>query len=141
MLFKTQAEARKRTSGPAAQAEASTSTDLALRPETQRKKKLEIPHVLPLELLESDDDEETRPAERAEGRGPKKIKFDTAEMSSLEERLPRDRRVGSTVYRVLADRDDGILAPKAHKQAMNVRQGLLLRKRAPRRRGGFFIKS
>lgn len=139
-LFKSQAEARKRTSGPVSQGDGSGATEAALEAAAQRKRKLEIPHVLPLELLESDDEEELAPVELAEGRRPKKIRFDAMERLSREDRTPRDQRVGSTVYRVLTDKADGILAPKSHKQTSNQKQRMLLRRRAPRRAGGFFVK-
>lgn len=139
-MFKNQAEARKRTSGLASQDDGQGATEAAPEPEAQRKRKFEIPHVLPLELLESDDEEESMPAALAEERRPKKIKFDAMERLSREDRTPRDQRVGSTVYRVLTNKTDGILAPKAHKQTSNQKQQMLLRRRAPRRKGGFFVK-
>ena len=149
-LFKKQAEARKRTSELAAQDGRSGSVDdldqaagEGSRPEVQRKRKLEIPDVLPLELLESDDedDEETGQAELATARQAKKVRFDNGERrSSRGDRPPRDRRVGSTVYRVMTDKTDGKLAPKAGKQSKNRREVMLVRKRAPKRRGGFFVK-
>lgn len=78
--------------------------------------------------------------ELTEGRRHKKIRFDAEERLSREVAAPRDRRVGTTVYRVLADKSDGLLAPKAGRQAKITRQQLMVRKRAPVRKGSFFVK-
>lgn len=151
-FFKKQAEERKQASAQAAQAEGLVFTEDGAdldrsgseepTSEMQRKRKLEVPDVLPLELLETDDEEETLPVALAAGRQPKKIRFDTTTEKRLPrgERHPRDQRVGSTVYRVIADKSDQKLAPKASKQTINRKQQMLVRKRDPKRRGGFFVK-
>lgn len=109
----------------------------------QRKRRLEIPDVLPPEFLESDDeDEEEREAGNvSQPRKNKKIKFSTVEKRlAREDRAPRDERVGSTVYRVVADKRDPKLAPKLGKQSRNLKEQLLRRHRVPQARRGFLVK-
>jgi hypothetical protein len=70
----------------------------------------------------------------------KKIKFiDSAP------KKPKDRRKGSTIYRVVEAHDDGLLAPKAASDARSVKEAWLNGQRGASRsrkvvKGGFFKK-
>jgi hypothetical protein len=137
VLFKEQAEARKL----AVQSTQVDDAEPVVEAESS-KKRSEIPHILPPELLESDDDDhETTEASRPS----KKVKFSGAQ-ELPEKRLPRerirprDKRVGSTVYRVLSNKEDLKLAPKAGKHSVNLKTQLLVRRRLPRTKSNFFLK-
>ena len=104
--------------------------------------------MLPAEFLtdsssESEDETVLRRAAKKSDK-PKKINFEDAARSlDRGQRAPRDQVVGSTVYRVVADRTDKNLAPKMHKDTRNLREALLKRTRAavtPNKRKGFFVK-
>jgi hypothetical protein len=75
-----------------------------------------LPDLLPEEYLEDDDDPEPLPTQEMEVARikPKKIKF-----ADLVEKKPKDRRKGSTTYRVSEVRSKH-LAPKSsvHAKAM-----------------------
>jgi hypothetical protein len=119
---------------------AQESDDQSELEEAPRKKRLELPDVLPPEFLESDDEDEDdidldQPKKRS------KITFDRIEKEvARESRAPADTRVGSTVYRVMADKSERKLAPKMDKQARNTKQALLNRHRAPVKRKGFWVR-
>lgn len=107
------------------------------------KRKREVPQLLPLELLESDDEEDTpRQTDSAADQQNKRRKLGSAELALLNgPRLPKDKRVGTTAYRVVKGTGDGRLAPKARKQSVNLKEMLLRRDRVAKPRGGFFVKS
>jgi U3 small nucleolar RNA-associated protein 16 len=129
----TETEVRE---GDQAQEEAQEST-------FSRKRKLEVPDLLPPEFLESDDEEDLAPTPKsAQAVRPKKIKFaDLEKQLAREARPPRDERVGSTVYRVVAAQEDKRMAPKMDKSTRNLKESMLARKRIPQKKGGFLVKS
>lgn len=125
----------------AREAEAAQDSDDQLEPEeAPQRKRREVPDVLAPELLESDDEDEDdmgldQPKKRT------KITFERLEKEiARESRAPADTRVGSTVYRVMADKGEKKLAPKMDKQARNTKQALLNRHRAPVKRKGFLVR-
>ena len=135
-LFKKQAQGRKRPAGPDAEEEKSTEARLDEQTPSftgRGKRKAEIPDLLPPEFLESDEEDYGRAALDAPAeRKPKKIKFDSS-------RRPRDERVGSTVYRIVSDKTDARMPPKAHKNSRSLKEQMVARKRVPQRKGGFFV--
>jgi hypothetical protein len=125
----------------AREAEAAQESDDQSEPEeAPRRKRMEVPDVLPPEFLESDDEDEDamdldQPKKRT------KITFERIEKElARESRAPADTRVGSTVYRVIADTSEKKLAPKMDKQARNMKQALLNRHRGPVKRKGFLVR-
>ena len=141
-LFKQQAKKRKRVADqPETEGEAATAG-------RRRAEKLKLPNVLPAEYLtdsssESEDETALRRMTKKSEK-PRKINFeDAARSPDKGQRAPRDQVVGSTVYRVVADRADRNLAPKMHKDTRNMREALLKRTRAavtPNKRKGFFVR-
>lgn len=111
----------------------------ALFPE---KRKRSIPGLLPDELLSSDDEDDVPASGSADGT-PKRRKGDlTGPKWIAEPEAPRDKKVGSTAYRVVEDRGDSKLAPKMKKTSISMREQLLHRNRvAQRKKGGFFVKA
>ncbi|KAH8803167.1 hypothetical protein F5884DRAFT_711706 [Xylogone sp. PMI_703] len=86
---------------------------------TSRKRK-DLPFYLPEELLEDDEEEEEATMELdvvREVKKPKKIKF-----TELVEKKPKDKRVGSTIYRVSGGVTNAGLAPKATQQARSTKE-------------------
>ncbi|KAK4115044.1 hypothetical protein N656DRAFT_703977 [Canariomyces notabilis] len=144
-LLKRQAEERKRAQRPAGPEDASNDAGPSEQDATEEhsdKRKRSLPKLLPLELLESDDEDDIsqRPSPALNGKH-KRMKLGGPEQSLLREpRLPRDQRVGSTVFRVVAGNGNATLAPKARQQARNLKETLLRRDRVPQARGGFFVK-
>lgn len=145
-FFKQQAEERKRAQRPAVpgdesdDASPSDQQDAGLEHPERRKK--EVVKLLPLELLESDDEDDggQGPNSGVEGR-QKRRRLGAVEQSLLREpRLPRDQRVGSTVFRVVAGNGNPKLAPKVRKQALSLKEMLLRRDRIAKPRGGFYVK-
>jgi len=143
-FLKQQAEKRKSTQTPAG----AKSEDEGSEPEMRKsgalfpeKRKREVPRLLPLELLESDDEDEAGYfSDSSTSKGvTKKQKIVTGWLP--EAKAPRDQKVGSTVFRVVENRGDKKLAPKAKKTAVNLRESLLKRKKAPQAKSGFFVKS
>ncbi|KAH6624565.1 hypothetical protein B0J18DRAFT_182172 [Chaetomium sp. MPI-SDFR-AT-0129] len=146
-FLKKQAEERKRLQKPAVQQDEDDDDDVptttkALATEGEKRKR-EVPQLLPLELLESDDEEDTpRQTDSAADQQNKRRKLGSAELALLNgPRLPKDKRVGTTAYRVVKGTGDGRLAPKARKQSVNLKEMLLRRDRVAKPRGGFFVKS
>ncbi len=135
----TQPEALATLENEDASAEAQ---EAAIDEESPRKRKLEAPHLLPPELLESDDEEEdARPREQLSIARPKKIKLDVTERLTQHEPQPlQDEKIGTTVYRVTAERGNGKLAPKATKESWQLREKLLARHRLPEKKGAFLVK-
>lgn len=107
------------------------------------KRKREVPKLLPLELLESDDEDDApQQSISADDSKHKRRKLGGPEQALLREpKPPKDKRVGSTAYRVVKPTGDARLAPKVKKQAVNLKETLLRRDRLPVRKGGFFVKS
>lgn len=106
-----------------------------------RTRKSEIPDLLPPEFLDSDDEDEAAAAPRTtQTDRPKRIKFEELEeQSALEFKPPRDERIGSTVYRVLASKGDARLAPRKSKASHSMKQHLLVRKKTVQRKTGFLV--
>lgn len=100
-----------------------------------------MPNLLPLDLLESDDEDEVSQQSKPARQGDqKRRKLATGEKLVRERKLPKDQKVGSTVLRVVAKRGDERLAPKISKQSVNMRELLLRRDRKPQVKRGFFVK-
>lgn len=120
----------ERAQNPAAKA----ATAAAAKPSKKAVSKL-----LPLEFLESDSEgEELEKTTTTAGKRPLST---TAETRPRKQRKhhPKDRQLGTTVYRVLADSGPKTLAPKLRKYSRNVRQELLARKRVGKPVGGGFL--
>lgn len=98
-----------------------------------------MPKLLPLELLESDDEDDVpyQPTHAPKEQN-KRRKLSGAEKLLVEPKLPKDKRLGSTAYRVVKGNGNGRLAPQARKQAVNLKEALLRRDRVAQPRGGFF---
>lgn len=134
-FLKKQAEQKKSAQMlGAGNAEFETREPASLFPE---KRKREVPKILPLELLESDD-EDDMPQEAAVQTSAKRQKMGSGWIA--EPKAPRDRKVGSTVFRVVENARDKKLAPKAKKATANMRQELLRRGKQPQVKKGFFVK-
>lgn len=106
------------------------------------KRKRPIPGLLPDELLSSDDEDDAPAPGSADGT-PKRRKVDLAGPRWIAEpEAPRDKKVGSTAYRVVENRRDSKLAPKTKKGSVIMKEQLLHRNRvAQRKKGGFFVKA
>ena len=132
------------TAGAEAEEETVEAPKAAVTSKSSRKRKLETPNLLPAELLESDDEEDLEAAQlerESAMKLPKKIKLDVEErLSQHTTPLPQDERIGSTVYRVTADKGSGKLAPKLSKESVQLKQKLLARHRLPEKKGGFLVK-
>ncbi|KAI0597715.1 hypothetical protein F4775DRAFT_559346 [Biscogniauxia sp. FL1348] len=167
-LFKQQAEKRKHTrieghgrqqssKSPGAAGPDQDGTETAdaeaEKPTAGRRRaeKHKLPDVLPAEFLtdSSSESEDDMALQRAPAKKPKKITFDAAAQvlgnddSEAGRRPPRDQIVGTTRFRVLAEQGDEKLAPRAHKNARLVKEGLLKRRRTavvPNKKKGFFIR-
>lgn len=142
-FFKQQAEERKRTQKPTRLDEEADDASPSTKPTPERveKKRREVPKLLPLELLESDDEDDVsqQPSSAADGNN-KRRKLGGAEHRLLAEpKLPRDKRLGSTAYRVVKGKGNTKLAPKVKQQAVNLKETLLRRDRVAQPRGGFFV--
>ncbi len=109
----------------------------------RRAAKRSIPALLPPEFLDSssEDEDESKAAPAAPSK-PKRIKFNTVERQlGSQGKLPQDRRVGRTLYRVLAAHGEQPVAPIMSKHSRNMKQELMARRRAPSRQGGgFFVR-
>ncbi len=132
------------TAEPQSEEETVKAPNAAATSESSRKRKLETPNLLPAELLESDDEEDQEAVQlekESAMKNPKKIKLDVEErLSQHTTPLPQDERIGSTVYRVTADKGNGKLAPKLSKESMQLKKKLLARHRLPEKKGGFLVK-
>lgn len=78
-----------------------------------------LPDLLPEEFLNDDVEEAGLESEEEAPRKPKKIKF-----LYPEEKKPKDKKLGSTIYRVAQTNKEG-LAPKASKNALSMKATLL----------------
>lgn len=147
-FFKQQAEERKRAEKQARPEEAAygaSTPNQAPEPELAEKQmERRAPTLLPLELLESDDEESAsslQPNSAVNGTH-KRRKLGGADPTLLREpKLPKDKRLGSTAYRVVAGTGDARLAPKMKKQSVSLKETLLRRNRVAQPRGGFFVKN
>ncbi|KAH6850026.1 hypothetical protein B0I37DRAFT_370489 [Chaetomium sp. MPI-CAGE-AT-0009] len=107
------------------------------------KRKREVPKLLPLEFLESDDEDDV-PQQTDPGTDGqhKRRKLGAVEQALLREpKLPKDKRLGSAAYRVVKHAGDARLAPKVKKQAVDLKETLLRRNRVAQPRGGFFVRN
>jgi len=97
-----------------------------------RSGKAKLPEFLPQEFLDSDDDEEAYQGDLSSVGGEPKPK----RRKSEQKKAPRDKRVGSTVYRVMSEVDKR-LAPRKEKSSKDVRARLLKRNRSgvPQQKG------
>ncbi|KAK4455858.1 hypothetical protein QBC34DRAFT_388130 [Podospora aff. communis PSN243] len=137
-FLKQQAEKRKSTQVPEDKVEEPRTR--SPRPLFPEKRKREVPKLLPLELLESDDEDEANHSDSSASKGaPKRKKLVTGWVP--EAKGTRDQKVGSTVFRVVDNPGDKKLAPKAKKAAVHMREVLLKRAKAPHAKKGFFVKS
>jgi U3 small nucleolar RNA-associated protein 16 len=145
-FLKEQADERKRTQKPKRQEGEDEDEDAApsapgLAPGTEKRKR-EVTKLLPLELLESDDEDDVPQQPSSAADKHKRRKLGGAEQALLREpKLPKDKRLGSTAYRVVKGTGDARLAPSVKKQAVSLKETLLRRNRVPQSRGGFFVKS
>ncbi|KAF4632711.1 hypothetical protein G7Y89_g5422 [Cudoniella acicularis] len=78
-----------------------------------------IPDLLPMELLEDDEPAATTTIQNFQQMRPKKTKF-----ADLVEPPPKDRRMGSTTFRV-SKKSDSKLAPKASHRARSTKEAWL----------------
>ncbi|KAK4099063.1 hypothetical protein N658DRAFT_476123 [Parathielavia hyrcaniae] len=143
-LLQKQAAERKRAHEPTEpqQQDDATATPEQLASEPEKRKR-EVPKLLPLELLESDDEDDIsqQPSSSAD-KSHKRRKLGGPEQALLREpKLPKDKRLGTTAYRVVKGAGDPRLAPRVKKQAVNLRETLLRRDRIAKPRGGFFVKN
>ncbi|KAK4232071.1 hypothetical protein QBC38DRAFT_380135 [Podospora fimiseda] len=142
-IFKQQAKERKQAEEEAKALKGEDAEESALEAalESPEKRKREVPELLPLELLESDDEDKMDMDTEEPAGLNKRRKLDGTQQRLLREpRAARDRQVGSTVYRVVAKASDGKQAPKAKKQSVNLKTELLRRDKKPQPRTGFFVK-
>jgi len=98
-----------------------------------RRPKSSVPDVLPLEFLESDDEDDAYQGDLSSVGGEPKRK-------RRKHKNLGDRVVGSTVYRVVKTSDDR-LPPKRSHLAHHARMARMTKGRVPiKRSGGFFVK-
>lgn len=103
--------------------------------------------MLPAEYLDSDSDDSDKGMglEPTARRRPRKArKVSTAQRNLIREAknaLPRDKMVGTTLYRVAAKKQDERLVPKESKQSANAKKALMSRGRsAVTKKKGFLVK-
>lgn len=148
--LKDQARGRRRADGAATAPQPHdddglTSTKIEAAGRKRRTDRAQIPTLLPLEFLtdasSSEDEGDTGEADASESR-VKQRKVDVIEKRLARlDRPPKDKRIGSTVYRVAA-RPEERLAPKAKRYSLNRRDQLLKRNRtAVKPRAGFFAST
>ena len=77
-----------------------------------------LPDLLPEDFLEDSTAEDAGPPLKEEPQRPKKLKFEYA-----EEKKPKDKRLGSTTYRVAQVEKDGF-APKASRNSVSAKAAL-----------------
>lgn len=100
------------------------STDRGFR----HSKPGELPGLLPIELLQDDDETSTAPGSHEAQPQAKRIKF-----TDLVEKAPKDRRIGSTMYRINKPRNVQ-LAPTAHSQSRNIKEAWMQGQKGKNRR-------
>lgn len=142
-FLREQAEERKRTQNPKRQEDEDDVSPSAQEPAPgTEKRKREVTKLLPLEMLESDDEDDVAQQPSSAADNNKRRKLAGAEQALLREpKLPKDKRLGSTAYRVVKGTGDARLAPKVKRQAVSLKETLLRRDRVPQPRGGFFVKN
>ncbi|KAK4216064.1 hypothetical protein QBC37DRAFT_280315 [Rhypophila decipiens] len=135
-FFKQQAEEKRAKEAADKEAKEQEAVPEAPVP-VAGKRKREVPKLLPLHLLESDDEDSDEEQLRPIGRENfKRMKLDAAMGLLPEKKPPKDKKVGSTVLRVVKERADQRLAPRMHKQSLRVRELLLKRDKKPERKRG-----
>ncbi|KAK0621496.1 hypothetical protein B0T17DRAFT_495073 [Bombardia bombarda] len=142
-FFKQQAEEKKRTQKPAdARGESEEAEEGAANNSSPEKRKRAVPKLLPLELLDSEDEDGASDlSDSGDDGNSKRRRLDGAEgRLARAPKAPKDQKVGSTVFRVVTNRADPKLAPRVKKQTLNLREDLMKRNRLPQKRGGFFVK-
>lgn len=117
----------------AAEAAAAQAKEDAKRPKAVSK-------LLPLEFLDSDDEDDT-PKKKVK-RTPETTvsKGLPAARPRKPKAHPRDRQLGTTVYRLLADGGPKTLAPKLNKGALHMKRDLQARQRVGKPVGGGFLR-
>jgi hypothetical protein len=145
-FLRQQAEERKRTQKKPIRQDDDDDEDTPAVEEPAletEKRKREVPKLLPLELLESDDEDDVPQQTDSAANGQhKRRKLGAAEQALLREpKFPKDKRLGSAAYRVVKRAGDARLAPKVKKQAVNLKEALLRRDRIAQPRGGFFVRN
>ncbi|KAM7192693.1 hypothetical protein V8F20_008756 [Naviculisporaceae sp. PSN 640] len=139
-FFRQQAEEKKRAKEEAA-ASKEDEPEEAPKVEAKEKRKREVPKLLPLELLESDSEDETAQQSRPTGQGDqKRRKLASGEKLVRDKKHPKDQKVGSTVLRVVKQRGDERVAPRVNKQSVNLKELLMKRDKKPLVKRGFFVK-
>jgi hypothetical protein len=152
-LFKQQAEERKKEEAASATAlaEATAAAEAedqeVLEALASKSKAAAVPKLLPLDYLTDASSDDEDDAEEEGEKGEKKQKKTREDrIAAVEkglkrkERGPRDEVVGSTVYRVMKERDER-LAPKVTKYAQGQKAALLRRDRpVVKARSGFIVK-
>lgn len=152
-LLKDQAEKRKRTrptKPSTSENEDSSEDEKEQNPNPSKRRRqnnnrTDLPDMLPEEFLtDSSDDEGDETALKKMVQRPQKITFETAlQVLGAEGKGPRDTIVGSTRYRVMAEKSDDRLPPKADKNSSRAKQALLRRGRVGvqvNKKRGFFVR-
>ncbi|CAK7199088.1 hypothetical protein SEUCBS139899_001758 [Sporothrix eucalyptigena] len=127
--LKAQAEARKAREEAAAEKAAEAVAAEAARIAEEEKEdeeaqtKAPVSKLLPLEFLDSDSEDE-KPRKTKSTAMPTKPK-----KRLLKKKDPRDRQLGTTVYRLLTEGGPKTMAPKIVKKSRNVQQDMLVRNR------------
>ncbi|KUI64730.1 hypothetical protein VM1G_00246 [Cytospora mali] len=112
----------------------------------KRLDKHSLPDVLPDDFLETaslgGDASADDSGDAGEGGRARKARFSTVsrQVAKAESRQPRDRRVGSTVYRVMKKQGDGRLAPRTGRYSRNAREMMMGRGRPAAKKAGFLVK-
>ncbi|KAK3333150.1 hypothetical protein B0T19DRAFT_417288 [Cercophora scortea] len=109
--------------------------------EHSEKRKRDLPKLLPLELLDSDEEDAGDDSDATDDGNSKRRRVDAAERKlALAPKTPKDAKVGSTVFRVAKSQGDQKLAPRRQLQSLNAKEELLRRNRKPQTKGGFFVR-
>ncbi|KAK3692891.1 hypothetical protein B0T22DRAFT_532275 [Podospora appendiculata] len=135
-FLKQQAEERKTAQKAPEEEEAEERPS-----EHPEKRKRDLPKLLPLELLDSDEEDDGDDSDATDDGNSKRRRVDAAERKlALAPKTPKDARVGSTVFRVAKSRGDQKLAPRRQLQSLNAKEELLRRNRKPQAKSGFFVR-
>ncbi|CAK7263409.1 hypothetical protein SEPCBS119000_000470 [Sporothrix epigloea] len=134
--LKTQGEARKardEAAAAAAAAEAGKREEEEAAAQEARKAAVTAPvsKLLPLEFLDSDsEDEQPQKGSTAVPATAKRAASGkSAPVQPHQKRHPRDRQLGTTVYRLLSEGGPTTMAPKLGKRSRRVQQDMLTRNR------------
>ncbi|CAK7265509.1 hypothetical protein SEPCBS57363_001619 [Sporothrix epigloea] len=128
--LKTQAEARRARDEAAAEA-ARREEEAAGRKAGEAKTAATVSKLLPLEYLDSDsEDEQPHKSSKAASTAAKlAASRKPAQVQKHKKRHPRDRQLGTTVYRLLSEGGPPTMAPKLGKKSQRVQQDMLVRNR------------